>query len=83
LAERRRIAAAASSDLHRGEVERGPSRGVEERGNNQGFPVRQAQVKLIVAKALAEVQRQWHNDEATARGLRLGECEGRESANVR
>jgi hypothetical protein len=57
LAGRRRITAAASSDLPRGEVEHGPGSGVEERGNHCGFPVHQAQVKLAVAKALAEVQR--------------------------
>ena len=57
LAGRRRITTAASSNLHRGEVECRPGRGFEERGNHHGFPVRQAQAKLTVAKALAEVQR--------------------------
>jgi hypothetical protein len=56
LVGRRRIAAAASSDLRRGEAERGPGRGVEERGNHRVFPVRQAQTKLTVAKTLAEVR---------------------------
>jgi hypothetical protein len=68
LAGRRRIAAAASSDLPRGEVERGPGRGVEERGNHRGFLVRQAQAKLPVPKALAEVQRRRQNGEATTGG---------------
>jgi hypothetical protein len=57
LAERRRIMVAASFDLRRGEAERGPGRGVEERGNHRGFPVHQALAKLTVAKALPEVQR--------------------------
>jgi hypothetical protein len=57
LARRRRIAAAASSDLRMGEAERGPGRGVEERGNHRRFLVRQAQAKLTMAKAQAEVQR--------------------------
>jgi hypothetical protein len=85
LAGRRRIAAAASSDLRRGEAEHGPRRGVEERGNHHRFSVCQAPVKLTVAKALAEVQRRQQNGETTAgRGaLRLGECEGGESVNVR
>jgi hypothetical protein len=68
LAGRRRIAAAASSDLPRGEVERRPGRGVEERGNHRGFLVRQAQAKLTVPKALAEVQRRRQNGEATTGG---------------
>jgi hypothetical protein len=38
------------------------SRGVEERGNHRGFPVLQAQAKLTVAKALAEVQRRRRSD---------------------
>jgi hypothetical protein len=71
LAARRRIAA-ASSDLRRGEVEHGPGRGVEERGHDHGFPVRQAQAKITVAKALAEVQRQRHNGEATTGGAATG-----------
>jgi hypothetical protein len=53
LARRQRITVVTSSDLHRGEVERGPGRGVEKRGNHRGFPSCQAQVKLTVAKALA------------------------------
>ena len=56
MAGRRRIAAAANSDLCREEAERGPGGRVEERGNHCGFPVRQAQAKLTVAKALAKVQ---------------------------
>jgi hypothetical protein len=60
--------AVASSDLRRGDVERGPDRGVEERGNHHGFPVRQGQAKLTVAKALVEVQRRRRNDEATTGG---------------
>jgi hypothetical protein len=48
---------ATSSDLSRGEVERGLGRGVKERGNHCGFSVSQVQAKLTVAKALAEVQR--------------------------
>jgi hypothetical protein len=68
LARRRRIVAATSSDLRKGEVERGPGRGVEERGNHREFPVRQAQAKLTVVKALAEVQRRRQNDEATTGG---------------
>jgi hypothetical protein len=59
---------AANSDLRREEVERGLGRGVEERENHRRFPVRQAQAKLTVAKALAEVRRQRWNGEATARG---------------
>jgi hypothetical protein len=55
LAGRRRIAAAVNSDLRREEAERGPGGRVEERGNHYGFPVRQAQAELIVAKALEEV----------------------------
>jgi hypothetical protein len=55
LAGRRRIATTASSDLGRGEGEHKPGRGVEERGNHHGFPMRKAQVKLTVAKALVEV----------------------------
>jgi hypothetical protein len=57
LAGRRRIAAAASSDLRKEEAERRPGSRVEERGNHCGFPVCQAQAKLTVAKALAKVQR--------------------------
>jgi hypothetical protein len=71
LAGRRRIAAAANSDLRREEAERGPGGRVEERGNHSGFLVRQAQVELAVAKALAEVQRRWRNGEATMRGKQL------------
>jgi hypothetical protein len=73
-----------SSDLRRGEVEHRLGRGFEERGNHRGFPVCQAQAKLIVAKVLAEVHRRQQKGEATAGAtLRLGECEGRERANVR
>jgi hypothetical protein len=68
LAELRRITAAMSSDLRREEAERGSGRRVEERGNHRGFLVRQAQAKLNVAKALAEVQQRRQNDEATAGG---------------
>jgi hypothetical protein len=71
LAGRQRIAAAASSDLRRGEVEREPGRGVEERGNRRGFPVRQAQAKLTVAKALADVQAS-SGDGRTAKQQRRG-----------
>jgi hypothetical protein len=56
LAARRRIATVGSSDLCRGEAERGPGRGVEETGNHRGFLVRQAQAKLTVAKELAGVR---------------------------
>jgi hypothetical protein len=83
LVGHRRIAAAVSSDLHRGEAELRPGRGVEERGNHHGFQVRQAPAKLTVTNMLAEVQRRRQNDEATAgegAALRLGECEGGESA---
>jgi hypothetical protein len=59
---------AASSNLRRGEVERRSGRGFEERGNHHGFPVRQAQAKLTMAKALAEVQRRQQKGEATAGG---------------
>jgi hypothetical protein len=69
-AERRRITAAASSDLRMGEAERRPDRGVEERGNHRGFPVCQAQAKLTVAKALAKVRRRWQNGKATMGGRR-------------
>jgi hypothetical protein len=55
----------ASSDLRRGEFERGPGRGVEERGNNHGFPVHKSQAKFTVAKVLEEDQRRRWNDEAT------------------
>jgi hypothetical protein len=68
LAGRQRIAAAASSNLRREEAERGPGSRVEEWGNHSGFPLHQAQVKLNVAKALAEVQRRRQNDEAKTRG---------------
>jgi hypothetical protein len=68
LAGRRRITTAASSNLRRGEVERRPGRGFEVRGNHHGFPVRQAQAKLIMAKAVAEVQRRQQNGEATTGG---------------
>jgi hypothetical protein len=68
LAGRQRIAAAASSNLRREEDERGPGSRVEEWGNHSGFLVHQAQVKLTVAKVLAEVQRRWQNDEAKTRG---------------
>jgi hypothetical protein len=44
------IAAVVNSDLRREEAERGPGGRVEERGNHCGFPVRQAQAKLTVAK---------------------------------
>jgi hypothetical protein len=71
LAGRRRITAAANSDPCREEAERGPGGKVEERGNHCGFPVRQAQAELTVAKALGEVQRRWRNGEATTRGQRL------------
>ena len=71
MAGRRRIAAAANSDLRREEVERRPSERVEERGNHCGFPVRQAQAELTVEKALAEAQQRRRNGEATARGQRL------------
>jgi hypothetical protein len=71
LAGRRRIEAAANSDLRREDAERGPGDRVEERGNHCGFPVCQAQAKLTAAKALAEVQRRWWNGEATARGKQL------------
>jgi hypothetical protein len=57
--------AAANSDLHRGEVERGPGRGVEERGSHHEFPMHKAQAKLTVAKALVEAQRQRWNGGAT------------------
>jgi hypothetical protein len=50
------IATAANSGLRKEEAERGPGGRVEERGNHCGFPVRQAQAKLTVAKALAKVQ---------------------------
>jgi hypothetical protein len=63
---------ATSSDLRRGEVERGLGRGVKERGNHRGFPVRQVQVKLTMAKALAEVQRRRQNNEATTGGAAAG-----------
>jgi hypothetical protein len=49
LVGRRRIVAAANSDLRREEAERGPCDRVEERGNHCGFPVCQAQAKLTVA----------------------------------
>jgi hypothetical protein len=62
---------AANSGLLREEVKRGPGGRVEERGNHSGFPMRQAQAKLTVAKALAEVQRQRRNSEATTRGKQL------------
>jgi hypothetical protein len=68
LARRRRIAGAVNFDLRREEVERGLGRGIDERGNHHGFLMRQAQAKLTVAKALAEVQRRRRNGEATARG---------------
>jgi hypothetical protein len=42
LAGRRRIEAAANSDLRREDAERGPGDRVEERGNHCGFPVCQA-----------------------------------------
>jgi hypothetical protein len=45
--------AAANSNLHREEAEPGLGDRVEERGNHCGFPVHQAQAKLIEAKALA------------------------------
>ncbi|KAL5661073.1 hypothetical protein ACJX0J_028198, partial [Zea mays] len=51
-----------------GEVERKSGRGFEERGNHRGFPVCQAQAKLTMAKALAEVQRRQQKGEATAGG---------------
>jgi hypothetical protein len=54
------------------QAEHGPGRGVEEMVNHCGFPVRQAQAKLTVAKALAEVRRRRQNDEATAGGRRCG-----------
>jgi hypothetical protein len=68
LAGRRRIAAAANSDLRREEVERGPGRGIEKRGSHRGFLVCQAHAKLTVDKALAEVQWRRRNGEATSRG---------------
>jgi hypothetical protein len=68
LAERRRIAAIVSSDLCREEAKRGPGRRVEEMGNHRGFLVRQAQAKLTMAKALAEVQRRQQNSEEIAGG---------------
>jgi hypothetical protein len=72
LAGRQGIAVAVSSDLCRGEVERGPGRGVEERGNHRGFLVRHAHVKLTVAKALAEAQRRQWNGEAKRGGSAAG-----------
>jgi hypothetical protein len=66
LAGRRRIAAAANSDLCREEAERGPGGRVEERGNHCGFPVHQAQAELTVAKALAEVQRRRQGGNSSA-----------------
>jgi hypothetical protein len=71
LAGRRRITAAANSDLRREKAKCGPGGRVEERGNHCGFPVRQAQAELTVAKALAEVSRRWRNSEVTVRGQRL------------
>jgi hypothetical protein len=68
LAGHRRITVAANSDLRREEVERGPGRGIKERGNHHGFLVHQAQAKLTVGKALAEVQRRRRNGEGTVRG---------------
>jgi hypothetical protein len=67
LVGRRRIAVVASSDLCREEVEHRPGRKVEERGNHRVFPVRQAQAKLTVDKALAKVQRRRQNCKAIAR----------------
>jgi hypothetical protein len=82
LAGRRGIAAAASSDRRKGDVERGPGRGVEERGNHCGFPVRRAQAKLTMANAL---QKPSDNGGTTKqqKGRRCGldECEGMERAN--
>jgi hypothetical protein len=65
LARQRGTATAANSDLRKGEVERGPNRGVEERGNHRRFLVCKAHVKLTVAKALAEAQRRRRNGGAT------------------
>jgi hypothetical protein len=71
LARRRRIVTLANYDLHREEADCGPGGRVEERGNHYGFPVCQAQVKLTVSQALAEVQRRWRNGASTVRGKQL------------
>jgi hypothetical protein len=57
LAGQRETAAAAISDLRKGEVERGPSRGIGGGGNYCGFQVHRAPAKLTEAEATAETQR--------------------------
>jgi hypothetical protein len=61
---------AANSDLRREDAEHGPSGRVEERGNHSGFLVHQVQMKLTMAKALAEVMRRRQNSEARGKQLR-------------
>jgi hypothetical protein len=65
LAGQGEIVAAANSDLCRGEVECGPGRGINERGNHCGFPVHKAPAKLTVAETMVEAQRGWWNDGPT------------------
>jgi hypothetical protein len=56
LAERRETAAVANYDLRRGEVERGPSRGISGRENHLRFLVHKAMAKLTVAETTAEAR---------------------------
>jgi hypothetical protein len=59
--------AAVNSDLHRGGVERGPGRGINERENHSGFPVHKALTKLTVVETTIEARRGRQND-STAEG---------------
>jgi hypothetical protein len=78
LVGRRGNTAVANSGLRRGEVRHEPSRGVGERGNQGGFPVHSAQVKLRGrgnGKGSARTVERWATVVAA---LRVGECVGRE-----